>query len=72
MGLWNGWYKNGRKARETYWKNGKFISSVGWKPNGEKCPMTNVKDGNGEVVRYCEEGNELSRLTYKDGEPLED
>ena len=34
--------------------------------------MTNVKDGNGEVVRYCEEGNELSRLTYKDGEPLED
>ena len=72
VGLWNGWYKNGRKARETYWKNGKFISSVGWKPNGEKCPMTNVKDGNGEVVRYCEEGNELSRLTYKDGEPLED
>ena len=72
VGLWNGWYKNGRKARETYWKNGKFISSVGWKPNGEKCPITNVKDGNGEVVRYCEEGNELSRLTYKDGEPLED
>ena len=70
-GLWNGWYKNGRKARESYWKNGKFISSVSWKPNGEKCPFTDVKDGNGVVVRYCEEGGELSRLTYKDGEPVE-
>ena len=33
--------------------------------------MTNVKDGNGEVVRYCEEGNELSRLTYRDGKPID-
>ena len=70
-GLWNGWYQNGQKARETYWQNGKFISSVSWKPNGEKCPFTDVKDGNGVVVRYCEEGGELSRLTYRDGEPVD-
>ncbi len=71
-GLWIGWYKNGRKARETYWKKGKFMTSFAWKPSGEKCPLTDVKDGNGVVVRYCEDGLERSRLTYKNGEPVED
>ena len=71
-GLWIGWYKNGRKARETYWKKGKFMTSFAWKPSGEKCPLTDVKDGNGVVVRYCEDGRERSRLTYKNGETVED
>ena len=38
-----------------------------WEPNGEKCPVTNVKDGNGGLVLYNEDGTEYRRLTYKDG-----
>jgi len=43
------------------------MSAEVWKPNGEKCPVTNVKDGNGVTVRYREDGRELFRFTYKDG-----
>ena len=43
-----------------------------WKPNGEKCPVTNLKDGNGFLVYYNEDGTEDSRTTYKDGELVED
>jgi len=39
-----------------------------WKPNGEICPITNVKDGNGIAVWYNEDGTEGDRLTFKDGE----
>jgi antitoxin component YwqK of YwqJK toxin-antitoxin module len=35
-----------------YYKNGKVMTSVGWKPNGEKCPVTNLKDGNGVKAYY--------------------
>ena len=30
--------------------------------------MTNVKDGNGVLVNYNEDGTESSRETYKNGE----
>jgi general secretion pathway protein G len=43
------------------------MSAVAWKPNGEKCPVTNVVDGSGVVVRYNEDGTENRRETYKDG-----
>ena len=48
------------------------MSAVVWKPNGEKCPETNVKDGNGVVVRYNDEGKVVVRQTYKDGERVFD
>ena len=53
-------------------KVGKLMSAKAWKPNGEKCPLTNVKDGNGVWVLYKEDGTEFLRFTYKDGEPVED
>ena len=44
-----------------------------WKPNGEKCLVTNIdKDGNGVMVVYNEDGTESSRTTYKDGEKVKD
>jgi len=43
-----------------------------WKPNGESCPVTNVKDGNGVVVTYKDDGTEAKRYTYKDGKPVKD
>jgi hypothetical protein len=48
------------------------MSAVVWKKNGEKCPVTNVKDGNGVMVFYDEGGTERRRNTYKDGEVVID
>ena len=71
-GLATDWYENGQKRREETYKDGKLMSAVGWKPNGEKCPVTNVKDGNGVLVWYNKDGTERFRYTYKDGERFRD
>ena len=55
-------------AMEGNFKDGKTMSVKAWKPNGEKCPVTNVKDGSGVVVVYNEGGTESGRQTFKDGE----
>ena len=71
-GLYTIWRENGQKGIEGNWKDGKPLSAVVWKPNGEKCPVTNLKGGNGVVVLYNADGTERSRTTYKDGELVED
>ena len=71
-GLTTQWYANGQKELEGNYKDGKLMSAVVWKPNGEKCPVTNVNDGTGVVVWYNEDGTERWRLTYKDGEKVWD
>ena len=42
------------------------MSDEAWKPNGEKCPLTNIKEGNGVMVHYSEDGTQMHRMTYKD------
>ena len=71
-GLYTNWYESGQKRYEGKYKDGKLTSIVVWKPNGEKCPVTNVKDGNGVVVYYNEDGTEWYRRTYKDGKYVYD
>ena len=66
------WYRNGRKSGETTYRDGKKITVLVWKPNGEKCPVTNFLKGNGVVVVYNEGGTERVRLTYKDDERVKD
>ena len=66
-GLRTEWYENGHKKIEANWKDGKVMAAKVWKPNGEKCPVTSVKDGNGLWIRYDEEGAERIRYTCKDG-----
>lgn len=61
------WYKNGKKMMETRYKNSILMSALAWKPNGEKCPVTNLKDGNGVQVWYSDDGTEDFCYTYKDG-----
>ena len=65
------WYEDGQKEKEVNYKKGKLMSAVAWKPNGEKCPVTNVKKGNGVVVEYNEDGTEARRDTFKDGEEVD-
>ena len=71
-GLWTRWYENGQKKEESSFKDGKLMSAVRWKPNGEKCPVTNVEDGNGVVVYYRKDGTKWFHNTFKDGEPSGD
>ena len=72
QGLETEWYENGQKGSEQIIKDDKCISAQVWKPNGEKCPATNLKDGNGVVVLYFNDGSVYVRETYKDGELVED
>jgi len=69
---YTGWgktmYNNGQISWLAQYKDGKRWSAVTWKPNGEKCPVTNIVDGNGVVVVYNDDGTEAFRQTFKDGE----
>ena len=71
-GPWTKWYKNGQKWEERIYKDGKLMSAITWKLNGEKCPETNVVDGNGVWVRYRDDGTEWRRDTYKGGKEVYD
>ena len=66
-GLSTWWYENGQKREESNWRDDKLMSAKAWKPNGEKCPVTNLKDGNGVAVLYNDDGTDVVRRTYKDG-----
>ena len=50
------WYENGQKKKEENHKVNELMSAVVWKPNGEKCLETNLKDGKGVYVEYKEDG----------------
>ena len=67
VGLQAGWHANGQKEMEGNYKDGKVMTLVAWKINGDKCPHTNVVNGNGVVVSYFNDGTEDFRATLKDG-----
>ena len=71
-GLSTSWYENGQKQGELNFKDGNLVTVNTRKPNGEKCPVTNVKDGNGVWVWYHSDGTEGGRRTFKDGQIVED
>ena len=65
-GLAKTWYQNGQKSGEINFDNGFFVSGRKWKPNGNPCPITNLKDGDGESVVYDDsgKGSKLSSLGW--------
>jgi antitoxin component YwqK of YwqJK toxin-antitoxin module len=67
LGLCKMWYQNGQKMSEVYWERGKK-SAVSWKPNGVKCLLTNLKDGNGVLILYNEDGSKKLLETFREGE----
>ena len=66
-GLGTQWYDNGQKKIEGNYKDGKLISCEVWKPNGGKCPVSNIVNGNGELVNYNDNGSENSRTDFENG-----
>ena len=71
-GRWEEWYENGWKSKVQSCDFGKLISATVWKPDGEKCPVSNVVNGNGELIDYNEDGTIEKRYTIKDGVGIED
>ena len=65
------WYKNGTRSRKCYYQNGKLIEATVWRPNGNKCADSKVEGGRGIVVYYNEDGTELGRAIYENGEQIE-
>ena len=71
-GPWEEWYENGWKERVQNCDFGKLVSATVWKPDGEKCLVSNVVNGNGELIDYNEDGTIDKRHTFKDGVGIED
>jgi len=68
-----GWYPNGQKRSEITYKDGKrdgLLTATVWKPNGEKCPDTNVVDGTGIFCGYHNNGQKSHESTWKDGKKI--
>ena len=54
-GVWLEWYENGVKNSELTYKSGKLLSSLTWKPNGEKS-KNGIINGNGILKNWHENG----------------
>ena len=67
-GLSTKWYLNGNKSSEQIFSRGKLISAVGWKPNGDRCPSTRVREGVGVLVSYSDFGDESKRENFTNDE----
>ena len=66
-GLLVSWYDNGRKALEDHYVNGRLRSSASWKPNGVKCPLTKVVNGDGIRIVYEMNGRKQCQGAYVGG-----
>lgn len=64
------YYESGKKEMKGYLKGDRLFSAEVWKPNGELCPVTNLSNGNGVVIRYNPWGTQWYRQTYRNGLPI--
>jgi len=71
-GVLNAWYNNSLIKEKSTYSNGKLVSAFVFKPHGEKCPETSVKNGNGVKLWYVLGSTQVTRETYKDGERVRD
>ena len=64
------WYENGQRRSENSYQNGKLMVASLWKPNGDKCLDTNVRNGDGHLVEWNSNGNghKVEEGKYKNGE----
>jgi len=61
------WAKNGQKVGQGVHEDGRLSSIKVWKPSGQICPITDLKNGNGIVIRYNEYGEKESSTSYESG-----
>jgi antitoxin component YwqK of YwqJK toxin-antitoxin module len=69
-GKWDGpltsWHENGLQKCDAVFQDGKLWTASVWKPNGDKCPVSKVVNGNGVLVEYDDDGTESGRETIKE------
>ena len=58
-GVFEDWYPVGGKKAEQVFEDGELISAVVWKPDGQKCAISHVLDGEGVLVEYDGLGKEI-------------
>ncbi len=61
------WYENGQKEDEITYSSDLISKIITWKPNGEKCQGTNVRDGSGNYYGYEVDGTLSWKRIVKDG-----
>lgn len=54
-----------KKKWQVYFKDEKLISSTSWKPDGQKCPETNVINGK-RIRKYFKRGEKSEALRYRE------
>ena len=62
-------YENGNKSSLQTFKEGKILSAIGWKPDGKRCPTTEVLDGVGVVIFYAEDSTSTNKLERVGSKP---
>ena len=67
QGLVVRWYSSGRKKSAANYEEGKLMSAEVWKRDGKKCPITNLKGGDGVLQYYHFNGQKMSKTNYKGG-----
>ena len=53
-------------------RNNELVDGNAWLPDGESCSVSDLKNGNGVLVVYDNDGTEVSRRRYKDGVEVND
>lgn len=66
-GTWEQFYVNGGKHYLSVNQIGKLVSKKVWKLDGQVCPDSNVKNGNGTFMKYDKNGTLIEIVTFKDG-----
>lgn len=61
------WYTDGQKAREVHYNGDKPWSAKTWKPDGTPCPDTDLKDGNGALFQYYDNGQKSMEENFTNG-----
>ena len=61
------WYTDGQKAREVHYNDDKPWSAKTWKPDGTPCPDTDLKDGNGALFQYYDNGQKAMEENFING-----
>jgi len=60
------WYSSGQKKIEGIYKRGIPYKADVWKPNGERCLETNIRNGSGARIDYYENGDKKSKQVWSE------
>ena len=66
-GEWREFYSTGQLACNSINNNGHLISIRVWNPDGTRCSLSQVTDGNGTFFSYLENGQPVHKRIFSEG-----